>query len=43
VTKYQKDTRVGGKGYYFQALMTSDLGYQETEEVLLSAFNEMGI
>jgi hypothetical protein len=25
------------------SLMTSDLGYQETEEVLLSRFNEMGI
>jgi hypothetical protein len=25
------------------SLMISDLGYQETEEVLLSRFNEMGI
>jgi hypothetical protein len=25
------------------SLMTSDLGYQETEEVLLGGFNEMGI
>jgi hypothetical protein len=25
------------------SLMTSDLVYQETEEVLLSRFNEMGI
>jgi hypothetical protein len=25
------------------SLMTSDLGYQETEAVLLSRFNEMGI
>jgi hypothetical protein len=24
-------------------LMTSELGYQETEEMLLSRFNEMGI
>jgi hypothetical protein len=24
-------------------LVTSDLGYQETEETLLSRFNEMGI
>jgi hypothetical protein len=25
------------------SLMTCDLGYQETEEALLSSFNEMGI
>jgi hypothetical protein len=25
------------------SLMTADLAYQETEEVLLSRFNEMGI
>jgi hypothetical protein len=30
-------------GLFSGSLMTSDLGYQETEEVFLSRFYEMGI